>query len=163
MLLKMLMSPWVIALALQATLVGVLLAKKMWKRFPVFVGYSLISFGFDLGLYSVFHSPLPRQMYLKMYWVNEGVGLILGLAVVYEIFNQLLGPYLALRRLAGQIFQIAIALLMILGCFVVYAQPLGENNHVLAALMVVEQATRILEVGLLLFLFLFASAFGLHW
>lgn len=163
MLLKTFLSPWVIALVLQATLVGVLLAKKMWQRFPIFTGYSILSFAFDLGLYSIYHSSIPREFYLKMYWVNEGVGLILGLAVVYEIFNQLLAPYLALRRLAGQIFQIAVGLLAILGCFVVYAQPLGESNHMLAGLMVVEQATRILEVGLLLFLFLFASAFGLHW
>lgn len=160
---KTLMSPWTAALVLQAALVAVLVSKKMWRRFPIFVAYSVASFGFDLALYSIYQSPLSRSTYMDVYWVNEGAGLVLGLAVVYEIFNQLLGPYLALRKLAGQIFQVAIAFLVVLGCIVVYAQPLGEHNHVQAAFMVVEQATRILEVGLLLFLFLFASAFGLHW
>ncbi len=32
-----------------------------------------------------------------------------------------------------------------------------------AAVMMVEEATRIIEVGLLMFLFLFSTAFGLHW
>jgi hypothetical protein len=54
-------------------------------------------------------------------------------------------------------------LLAVLGCIVAYAQPLGERGHLQAAFFIVEQATRIFEVGLLLSLFLFASAFGLHW
>lgn len=163
MFVKTLISPWVIALVLQGTLVGVLLAKKMWQRFVIFVAYSVVSFVLDLALYSIYHSSLSRQVYLSTYWLNEGLGLLLGLAVVYEIFNHLFAPYLALRRLANQIFQGAVALLIILGCIVVYVQPLGENNHMQAAFMFVEQASRILEVGLLCFLFVFASVFGLHW
>lgn len=163
MSLRTLLSPWVAALVLQATLVSVLLAKKMWRKFPVFVAYSLASFAFDLALYGIYHSKLAPQIYLGTYWLNEGAGLILGLAVVYEIFGHLFTPYPALRRLAKQSFQGAIALLAVLGCVVAYVQPLGEINHVQAVLFVVEQATRILEVGLLLSLFVFASAFGLHW
>lgn len=163
MLLKSLMSPWVAALVLQATLVAVLVAKRMWRRFPIFFVYSTVSFGFDLVLYSVYHSALSRQIYISTYWVSEGLGLILGLALVYEIFNHLFTPYPALRKLATQIFYGAVTFLLILGCVVIYAQPLGQQSHIQAAFLVVEQAARILEVGLLLFLFLCASAFGLHW
>ena len=38
-----------------------------------------------------------------------------------------------------------------------------EMNMACEAVMVVEEATRIIEVGLLMFLFLFSTAFGLHW
>jgi hypothetical protein len=162
-LLNMLLSPWVAALSLQAILVVVLLGKKMWQRFPAFVAYSVISFAFDVASFSMYYLHVSRQLYLNVYWLNEGAGLILGLAVVYEIFRHLFMPYPALRRLAAQVFQGAIVLLAVLGCLVAQAQPLGESNHVQAVFFVVEQATRILEVGLLLSLFLFASAFGLHW
>ena len=163
MLLKTLLSPWIAAIVLQAVLMFVLVAKKMWQKFPIFLLYSAVSFAFDLGLYLIYHSSLPQKVYRYTYWVSETVGLILGLAVVYEIFRHLFTPYPALRRLAKHSLLGSVAVLAMLGCIVAYAQPVGESNHVRAALFAVEQATRILEVGLLFFLFLFASAFGLHW
>ncbi|HEY6350556.1 MAG TPA: hypothetical protein VI636_14210 [Candidatus Angelobacter sp.] len=162
-MLKTIISPWVAALALQAILVAVLMAKKIWHRFPIFFLYAALGFSFNLALFSIFHSSLFRHWYVSTYWTNEGLGVILGLAVVYEIFNHLFTPYPGLRKLATQIFCGAITFLLILGCIVIYAQPLGQQSHIQAAFLVVEQAVRILEVGLLLFLFLCASAFGLHW
>jgi hypothetical protein len=154
--------PWVATLLLQAALAGVLLSKKLWKRFPFFSCYCLLNFVLGLALFAVFNFGL-RHIYYYAYWVNEAMGLLLGFAVLYEIFRNLLTPYPALKRLATQIFQGALALLVVLGCIVAYAQPLGETSKISVAFLIVEQATRILEVGLLLSLFLFASAFGLHW
>ena len=168
------MSPWTAGLVLQAILVFVLLAKKMWQRFPIFFVYSGISFIFDLVLYSIFHffSLIPtyhsiyatiNRPYMTTYWLSEGIGLVLGLAVVYEVFKHLFTPYPALRKLARHSLQAAMALLAILGCVVAYFQPGGATQWGESALYAVEQATRILEVGLLLSLFVLASAFGLHW
>jgi len=158
---------WLAALALQGIMAGVLVAKKMWRRFPLFVAYTTSNLVLGAVLYVIFllafQARFLRPVYANVYWLNEAIGVLLGLAVVYEIFKHLFDPYSALKRLATQVFQGAILLLIVLGCIVVYVQPLGETNHVQAALYVVEQASRILEVGLLCFLFLFASAFGLHW
>lgn len=163
MLLRSILSPWMAALFLHALLAGVLIFKKMWRKFPFFVFYSVSNLVFNLSLYAVYVSNLSRHIYFNVYWLAEFVGLFLGFAVVYEIFHQLLKPYPALRRLATQIFRGAVVFLVLLGCVVNYAQSLGEHNHIQATFLVMEQAGRILEVGLLLFLFLFASAFGLHW
>lgn len=163
MSLKFLLSPLVLSLLLYGILAGVLLAKRMLRGFPVFVAYCISGLIMNVGLYAIYASRWRRQLYYDAYWLTEAVGLLLGLAVVYEIFRHLFMPYPALRKLARQSFQVAIVLLILLGCILVYAQPLGKNDQVQAAFMLVEQATRILEVGLLLFLFLFASAFGLHW
>lgn len=163
MSLKTLISPWIAALFLQLTLSGILLAKKMWRKLPIFLSYCISGVIFNLSLYAIYSSHWRRVLYFKAYWLTEAVGLLLGLAVVFEIFRHLFGPYPALRKLATQIFQVSVLLLVLLGCIVAYAQPLSEINHIQAAFMVVEQASRILEVGLLCFLFLFASAFGLHW
>jgi hypothetical protein len=53
--------------------------------------------------------------------------------------------------------------LVLMGCVVLYAQSAADKDKLSAAVMVVEEATRIIEVGLLMFLFLFSTAFGLHW
>lgn len=163
MLLKFIVSPGFAIILLQAILSGVLLSKKMWRRFPFFVLYSVLNLVLSLGLYAVYISKLSRHIYFNVYWLAEFVGLFLGFAIVYEIFRHLVGPYPALRRLATQIFCGTVVLLIALGCIVAYAQSLGEQSRIQAAFLVMEQVGRILEVGLLLFLFLFASAFGLHW
>ena len=160
---KIMALPWLAALLLQGILAGIVLTKRMWRKLPFFLAYAASNFLLGLGLYLIYHSALRRFAYMKVYWVNEAAGLLLGLAVVYEIFRHLFTPYPALRRLASQIFLATVSFLLLLGCVVAYAQPLREPSHLWAAFMVVEQASRILEVGLLCFLFLFASVFGLHW
>lgn len=157
------MAPWIAALLLQILLVGVLTAKKMWGRFPFFFSYCVLNLTLGVGLFVIFSFPPLRHVYFRAYWLKEGLGLVLGFAVVYEVFRHLLTPYPALRRLATTVFQVSIALLAVLACVVVCAQPSVEHNPIMSLFLVVEEATRILEVGLLAFLFLFASTFGLHW
>lgn len=163
MLLKALTSSWFAALLLQAILAGILVFKKMWNRFPFFVTYSVASMLSTLTLYSLYFAAVSRTLYSRTYWFSEALGIFLGLAVVWEVFRHLLSPYPALKRLAKQIFRGAVAFLILLGCVVIYFQSFGDPNRIKTALFVMEQAGRILEVGLLLFLFIFASAFGLHW
>ena len=160
MLLKVLTSSWFAALLLQATLAGVLLFKKIWVKFPFFVGYSVASFLSTAILYVLYLSSVPPIIYLRVYWFSDALGLFLGLAVVWEIFKHLLEPYPALKRLATQIFRGTVVVLILTGCIVIYAQPFGDPNRIRTALFVTEQAGRILEVGLLLFLFLFSSVDG---
>jgi hypothetical protein len=162
-LMKLLLSPWFAAVLVQAMLAAVLFAKKLWRRFPFFVSYATANFLLGIALYAVYVSRLPRIVYFDVYWLSEGIGLFLGLAVVSEIFKNLLTPYPALRRLAAQIFRGATVFLVLLGCVLIYAQPVGEQSRIQAAFFLVEQVGRILEVGLLVFLFVFASVFGLHW
>ena len=163
MSLKFLASPFTASLMLQLLLCLVLLTKRMWRKFPIFVSYCLSSAILNVTSYAIYASHWRRNFYFSAYWLTEAVGLLMGVAVVYEIFKHLFTPYPGLRKLATQSFQGAILLLVVLGCILIYAQPSGERNHVQAAFMVVEEASRALEVGLLGFLFLFAGVFGLHW
>lgn len=163
MLLKALTSSWFAALLLQATLAGILAFKRMYRRFPLFVCYSVASMVSTLTLYLLVLFRVSYAAFSRIYWFSEALGLFLGLALVSEIFRHLLNPYPALRRLATQVFRGALIFLILLGCVVIWAQPHGDPNRIRTALLIMEQAGRILEVGLLLFLFLFASVFGLHW
>ena len=163
MSLKSIALPWVAGLLLQGVVVCVLLLKKMWNKFPYFITYSLSNFVWGIGLYAVYHSSLSPRTYFYLYWTNEILGMGLGLGVVYEIFGHLLAPYPALRRLARAVFPASILLLILLGSIVAFAQPAADHYPVLRGLLVTEEGTRVLEVGLLLSLFAFASAFGLHW
>lgn len=151
---------WLAGLGFQFVLVFVLLAKKFWSKFPVFLAYSVFCFASATALYGVRNL---RTVYFFTFWVCEGVSLLLGFGVIYEVLRRLLHPYKALHRMAAVTFQSTVVLLIASSCLVAYLQPLGERNGLVAAILVAEEATRIVEVGLLMFLFIFSTAFGLHW
>src|SRR6185503_188759 len=60
-------------------------------------------------------------------------------------------------------FRIAIVVLLLAGVVVFLMQPPSHTSSLGVAVQAVEQAARIIEVGLLMILFGCSAAFGLHW
>jgi hypothetical protein len=154
---------WLGGLGLQLLLGGVLLARKSWKRFPIFTAYCLFSLVSDLGLYWLFKSGMGYSLYRYGYAVEQTATLLMGFGVVYEIFRKLFSPYDALRRMAKLFFQWGLVGLILLDICVAYSHSTINVTSITETTVVLQQVTYILVVGLLLFLFLFATAFGLHW
>lgn len=148
-------------MACQAALVIVLVAKRAWNAFPIFFSYSALTFFAAFFMYVI--RGKNQSLYFYSYWALESAGIALGFAVVYEIFENLFSTHLALRKLATLLFKYAIVALFAIGIIVLVRQsPTGWTSFG-TAVGVVEEAARIIEVGLLMCLFLFATAFGLHW
>src|ERR1051325_880672 len=151
---------WIAGIGLQVVLAAVLLYRRMWRRFPLFAAYAFFNL-FEAALaYSISGN---SRVYFYTYWVCEAISIVLGFAIVYEIFTALFSTHLALRRLASTVFGVAVMVLMVVGVIVIYAQPQAEGTGFTSAIMVVAEGSRVVEVGLLMFLFLFSTAFGLHW
>ena len=150
---------WVAGMVLQGVLSLVLLGKKAWRHFPVFTSYSVFSFIANLSVYLLHDS---RKLYFYSFWIGEAIAIVLGFGVVYEIFFHLFSSHKALLRLAGLIFRWTIVALFCVALSVVLVQsPVASmlRNGVL----IFDEATRVVEVGLLMFLFGASAAFGLHW
>jgi hypothetical protein len=150
---------WLGCLIFQPLLVAVLLGKKAWRRLPVFTAYCICGCLETAVLYAT-RSHLV--LYFWVYWFFEALGLLLGFAVVYEVFRTLFLQHAALRKLACTVFVWAIAAFTLLGWVVVYIHS-SQRGGVLTGIFIVEEATRVVEVGLLLLLFVFSTVFGLHW
>ncbi len=154
---------WFLGLVLQVLLAVVLMVRGMWKKFPIFTTYTLFSLLETAVLYAVFRN---QVLYTYFYVIGESVLYILGLALVYEIFIHLFAAQPALRKMAGMVFRVVVFLLVLLAGAVLYLKapliaPHGSGG--ISALLIVEESARLLQVGLIMFLFLFSSAFGLHW
>src|SRR5262249_23353991 len=147
---------------LQLPLAAAVIGKRVWRTFPVFAAYSFWNLAATVVLYTSPKLGLSRNLYFYTYWVLEGIGVLLGFGVVYEVFKELLKPYAALRRIAAAAFRWVLAGLVLLACVVAYARPSGLPP-LMAAVEIPEEAARVVEVGLLVFLFGFSRAFGLHW
>jgi hypothetical protein len=151
---------WAIGLVLQFLLAATLLAKKAWGKFPLFVAYSV----FNLIESAVMYALLSHSVaYFYAYVAGETVAVALGLAVVYEIFTRLFFLYPGLRRVTRLSLYGVVAMLAVLAVAVLSSHTPIEKNGVLQAVFLVEEAARVVEVGLLTFLFVFYSLFGLHW
>ena len=151
---------WLASLALDGCLLAVLITKRMWGRFPWFTTYCAWNLLGNALLYSFSRKP---AVYLPLYPIGESISILLGLAIVYEVFKHLLSIHTALRRLATMVFRGVAVLLLLLAGAVIYVHLPINFGEVRTALMIMEEAARVFEVGLLLFLFIFSSTFGLHW
>jgi hypothetical protein len=150
---------WIGGLALQGLLALVFLAKKNWRKFPVFFTYVFVTFTGNVICYAIHKHGLA---YFYTFWAFEAVGIVLGLAVVREIFANLFSPHPALRKLAKMIFRVVMTGLIVLAAAILYARS-GDAIGIANAVLLAAGAARIVEVGAIMFLFLSTSAFGLHW
>ncbi len=159
--------PFLAGVLLEGILVAVLMAKRMWRRFPIFVAYASANFAASAALFAIYIAYLaqpPRNIWVPAYWLNEAMGLLLGVSVVYEIFKHLILPYPGLRRLASSAFRLAIIVLFVfVVCVLASPQSHPQDVQLTRNFLIMAEAARILEVGLLFCVFLFASIFGLHW
>jgi hypothetical protein len=150
---------WIGSIALQVLLAAILLAKRAWQKYPVFVAYIFFNLVKTAAAFSVYRN---RAAYFYTFWICEAIGIVLGLAVVREIFTNIFSPHAALRKLATLIFRVAVLALILLACGAIYEQS-GNARSIVNGVLLASEATRIVELGLIMFLFLSSSAFGLHW
>ena len=147
------------SIVLQVLLAVVVLAKRTWRSYPAFSAYVFFSV-FETVLTSVLR--YRGIQYFYPFFVCEAIGIVLGLAVVREIFTNLFSPHPALRKLATVTFRVAVVALIVLACAVYFAEH-GSSRGFYRGIMQGQEAARIVELGVIMFLFLSSSAFGLHW
>lgn len=151
---------WVSGLVLQSALAVVLIAKRFWGRFPLFTSYLLFSL-VGSGICYLIRS--KATLYFYTFWINEAIAILLGLAVVFEIFQHLFSIHIGLRKLATIVLRGSIVVLIVGGILVAMLQSSGMANRLVNAILTMAEVARIVEVGLLLSLFVFSTVFGLHW
>jgi hypothetical protein len=158
--LRVFYTTWLASIALQVVLGAVLVHKKAWRQFPIFTLYTLFCLFQSAMSFALRAMP---QAYTYFVFCCETLGFMLGLGVIYEVFNRLLIPYPALSKLASTAFKSTIALLLLIAGAVVYFHSPVQGSRLVAGFVILEQATRVAQVGLVIFLFSFSGVFGLHW
>lgn len=150
---------WVAELVLMSLLAITLLVRRVWKSFPVFTTYALFNLLSGVWAFFIYSH---TQLYVYSYVVSHAISVVLGVAVLYEVFQQLFSSQPALRNLARYLLCLTVVLLFAFGIAVIYTHVPGLK-YVRVAISVSEEAARALEVGLLIFLFICSGTFGLHW
>ena len=152
---------WWGGLALQAGVAFTLWYRRLYRDLPIFFTYSVFLVARSLVLYFVLR-PYPWG-YFYGYWAAEILAWALGLAVIQEVLEHLLKPYHAVQRLVTILFRWAAGLLILTAVLTAYDGPLSAVARTLANIMMLERGVRIVQVGLLSLLFVFARSMRLRW
>jgi hypothetical protein len=156
---------WLAGVLLQFILVGILTYRGSWRRFPVFTIYLVANILLTTGVTMVRYmaGESATLFYFYFYGLSKTLGLTLGLGTIFEVFSHLLTPYPTVKKVAMAACSLAVVLLIAAGALLVYSQPSANPAYLMLPFLKAEEAVRILQVGLVLFLCFFARSFRLHW
>ena len=152
---------WLTPSVLMAVIASVMRYRRLDRDLPAFFAYAVFTAVRTPLLFYVFHAnPLA---YSYLYWVAEAGSAVLGFAAIHEVFRHLFGAYETASRLGATLFR------WTAGCFVLLAvvtSALAYQQDVSwleAGVLSLTQGVRLVQCGLLLFLFAFSYFSGLAW
>jgi len=146
---------WWSGIALESILLVRGLQAKLWARYPVFYAYILFVWLQSLLRFSIFHS--RPQYYSAVYWITEGLGVLVGCAVVFEIYRVGLAAYPGTARMARNLLGFIFVLASTKALVGTWNDP---RWWLISTTMDLEQALRIVQalaVAALIVLFFFYS------
>jgi hypothetical protein len=144
---------------LQSVVAGVLWRRKVHKQFPVFFSFLLAQVVNFVVLYPLSLQISTYPWYFWLYWVGQAVTAVLGFKVLHEIFLDVFRPYAALKDLGTPVFKWAGGV-MLLVSVVVAASGSFNQNPITHAVTTLERSVSTVQVGLVLFLIIFAGFLG---
>lgn len=132
---------------------------RLWARYPVFYAYILFVWLQSLLRFSIFHS--RPEFYSAVYWITEGLGVLIGCGVVFEIYRVGLAAYPGTARMARNLLGFVYVLAFTKAIVDAWNDP---QWWVIATTMDVERLLRVVQsfaILALVVLFLFyAIPFG---
>jgi hypothetical protein len=155
---------WLAPHAFQVVIFAVMIRRRLYREFPVFFAYLLYEAveGFLLFALDILPSVTPAQ-YWRASWIGSFGSIALRFALIWEIFSHVFRPYPALWEFGKLVFRWAAFVLLLVAVAVAVYSPSPQGLWILSGVFVIDRTISIIQSGLLMFLFLFSSYFGLSW
>lgn len=154
---------WALSPALQLSCVYLLYRRKLLPQFK-FLACFLVFLALKAGvLFLCYRYSNPQGWtYFSAYWVGTAVADIAMIPVLYEIFCAAFKPFAGLQDLAKLVFKWAAACIFMVGFLVFMTVPASpiKNNWLIVGVNGFERIVRIMECGLLMFLFMGSHHLG---
>ncbi len=142
---------------------GAILYRRVYREFPIFCAYVLEEIVQSAVMIALIETPSTSvKSYSFAYLGMWAVSTSFRFGVVYEIFVYMLRNYAAVANFGKPLFRWAIVLLFSIAFgLTVYTGVYVQQAMVIG--YVLDRATSVLQCGLLLTLFVFASKLALSW
>jgi hypothetical protein len=157
---------WAVCSLLLVMVCGALLKRRLTREFPVFFAYVAYHV-LRAVLFAVYLLHWQRRMshadYFYAYWIAEMVSIVLGFAVIREIYGKVFENYEALRRFGGIVFAGAAVVLLLVAVVAAASAPGADSPGIVRAVLLLQRSVRVLQCGMLALVFLLLLYFGLPW
>ena len=152
---------WWLPVLLEILIAIAMYVRRLYKDLPIFFTYILYHIFRAFALLAAISLP-DRHVYFIAYWSAEVVSVGLGLGVIFELFRTVLKPYRSVHKLGNWLF--AWACMLVLLVAVISGLDHGhEAEAIMAGIFTLERCVRVVQAGLLLFLFVFSRSLNLSW
>ncbi len=155
---------WIAPHIILAAVAVLMVLRRLHKNFPVFFVYILYEILEFLLLFTV--SPVGQShnvMYRYVFVATLAGSTALRFGIIQEIFNNVLRDYSRLRTLANVSMRWVTALLLVAAVILAVHSSGTIPDDLIAGIALLDRSVTIIQVGLLLFVFLFSRMFGLSW
>ena len=155
---------WLAPHVFQIAIFAVMIRRRLYRDYPVFFSYLLYEAILGFSLFALDHNPnVSPAQYWQFDWFGSVGSIALRFGLIWEIFSHVFDPYPALCAFGKMVFRWSALVLVVVAIAVALYSPAPDVPRILSGVYVVDRTISIIQCGLLLFLFLFSSYFGLSW
>jgi hypothetical protein len=136
-----------------------MLRRQLHRAFPVFFAYNL----FQVAVFAVVFPCYEAQLsfaYFYAYWIGAMISLVIGFKVIHEVFLDVFRPFHTLKDLGTLMFKWAALVMLLVAGVVAAANSSSADSPLVQAVLTVQRCVRVIQVGLILFLLVFAKYLG---
>jgi hypothetical protein len=155
---------WIAPHILQMMILLLMIRRKLYKQFPMFLLYTAFELFQFIVLFGVGRSgSFSAEQYRSMFSLGSAISTALRFGIIYEIFIHMFRDYPGLTELGRTLFRWAtVGLLLVAVAMAAATHGSGAYGPVVV-LSVLDRTVSLMQCGLLLFLFLFSRYFALSW
>jgi hypothetical protein len=133
--------------------------KKLHREFPVFFSFIAVEFA-DCWLAMPLKA-LSYKAYFVEVWLLTLITTILGFAVLREVFQHIFRPYEALRNFGNMLFRWSAGVLVLIAIVMTLSSAPVMSSPLLNFILTLDRSVRLMQCGLVIFMYLFARQLGL--
>src|SRR5207248_2732082 len=152
---------WVVQPALLSAVAIMMYRRRTYKHFPGF-------FAFCIAQVAVFAVDFPAYLlsrngaYFVIFWFTTVFNLAFQFKIIHEIFLDIFKPYHALKDLGTLLFKWAALVMILISVISIVVSPMS-NNSATRDILLLQRCMRVIQCGMVLFLFAFCRHLGVSW
>jgi len=150
---------WLAAALGLVFLVVLMLRKKLHREFPVFFAF-VAAECVDSWIAMPIKAISYKAFFIE-YYVVAAITTILGFAVLREVFLHIFRPYDALRNFGKMLFRWSAAVLILIATVMTISSAPLTSAPIVNFILTLDRSVRLMQCGLVIFLYLFARQLGL--
>jgi hypothetical protein len=151
---------WLAEPILESVVLACLIWRKAYRQYHWFFVYMAAEVLQVCVLYPLRNS---QTAYFYAYCITAGLSLVLGFAVIHEIFVSIFRPYHTLRDLGSVLFKWAGLVMLLVAVIVSASGQALQREPLVEATLILERSIRVVQCGLIMFLLLFSKYLGISW